>query len=408
MPVRSALAFADLWTLARASIGTAFAGDGTFTEYAANLPRPDHDPTTLQFLGLAVEAAATNQVTNPRREGAVVGSPGTVPTGWTVVGVGGYSHQVVGLGAEDGIPYIDLRVYAPAAAGNSNNYNFRLIPSIALTAGETWTGSIFHRLIAGDVAPWAFRLYIGANSNAASLLPTPTTAPLRTQRVSITRTMAATEATAAISYAFVTPGPNGAGNGDVTIRIGLPQLTLGAARSSIILPPAGTPGVTTRPAEDIQAANPASWFNGAAGTFVLDVMPGQSSAAAERGLLGLSDGTANNTVDLRLLAASNVLRLTVVSGGVTTVVALDTAAATALARSTVRLSYGPAGWLLSLNGGAPVAAAGAMPPGISVVRLGRKAGTTDVLQGWLGPRVQWFGRQYTDVVADDGFTIRTR
>lgn len=408
MTVRSALAFADLWTLSRGAIGTAFGPDGVFTEYAANLPRPDHDPATLAFLGLNVEAAATCQVANPREEGAVVGSPGTVPTGWVVGGVGGYSHQVVAIGTEDGIPCIDLRVYAPAAAGNVNNYAFRFIPSIVLTSGETWTGSIFHRLIAGDVSPWTFRLFIGANSNPASQVAAPTTAPLRTQRVSITRTMAATEATAVVSYAFATPGPNGAGNGDVTVRIGLPQLTLGSARGSIILPAAGAPAVTTRPADDIQATTPSRWLAGDAGTFVIDFLPGQGSAATERGLLALSDGTAANVVDLRMLAASNVVRLTVTAAGVTTVAALDTSAAGTLTRSTIRLSYGPSGWLLSLNGAAPLAAAGALPAGLSVVRLGRKAGTAEYLQGWLGPRVQWFGRQYTDAVADDGFTIRTR
>lgn len=407
MPVVRDYAATDLLSVARASSAWSFNAAGVLAESPPYALRTDFDPATLGFRGLLVESAGANQVANPRLEGAA--PTATLPTGMTVNGVTGWSHQIVGVGTEDGMSYLDLRVWSPSSNGNINNYRLNLVPSIAMLTGETWTASVNHRLIAGSMTGFTSLLLMGpGHTVGAATLANPTAAALRTQRATLSRTLAADEASSYLSYSLRTPGPNGSGAGDVTVRIASPALELRTFPTSILLPPAGTPGVSARAADDLALTDIGRWFSAAAGTFVIDFMPGQAASDAERGLLILDDATVSNRIRLRMLAANTNLRLSVDAGGVAVVPALDLASGAALTRHTVRMSYGPAGFLMSVNGGAPVSASGAMPAGLTRVMLGRSFPATHYLDGWIGPRVAFYPVQYTDSAAADGHTIRTR
>ena len=150
---------------------------------------------------IAGSGGTTNWITNPRVEGAIVGTPGTVPSYWNLDGVApGVTYQVVGTGTESGLSYVDLRLFGTMADANYTlalnlNLNTVLVPGFY---NETWTSSIYTRLMAGA--------FPAANGNEGITLMTyalnaaytvvytygftlpnlyrPTNAPLITQRFS--------------------------------------------------------------------------------------------------------------------------------------------------------------------------------------------------------------------------------
>src|SRR3954464_10592323 len=69
-------------THTRAGSAWYFDQTGTLQAAATNVPRLDWDPVTLQPRGLLVEEARTNGIRNNSMTGAVVGTPGTLPTNW--------------------------------------------------------------------------------------------------------------------------------------------------------------------------------------------------------------------------------------------------------------------------------------------------------------------------------------
>lgn len=410
MAVTRLMTVGELLAAQRTGAAWAFDAAGRLTEVAANMLRQDWDPATLTFRGVLAESQAVNLVTNPRWEGAATGAPGTAPTGMSFNGVGGWSHEIVALGAEDGMPTLDLRVWSPASNGNVNNYRFNLVPTITLAAGQAATGAICHRLVAGSMAGFTSRLIIGNVSPIAGAnLPDPTGAPLRSQRLALTRTPGAEEAGTYVAYALLTPGPSGSGAGDVTIRLGLPQLVLANILPSPSLPPVGTPGTSTRNADLLVMSAIERWFSAAQGTFVLDFTPGQATAAAARGILAADDGTFSNCFDVSMPSGSLAVQMFSAIGGGTNVALTTIGTASLLARNTLRLSYGPAGFIGSLNGAPPVVVAGATVPNLTRVKLGDRRGNFSAfLNGWVGPRMSYYPVQYTDAPAADGFTIRTR
>jgi hypothetical protein len=289
-------------TFTRASLATRFNESGALEEVASGVMRRHHDASGT-FLGLLFEEGATNIITNPRFEGGATGSPGTAPTGMSFNGVGGWSQEIVGFGTEDGIPYIDLRIWSPASNGNINNYRLNItVTGFTGTTGNAFTASAFHRLMAGDFSAWNARFVFGSEGGIVNL-PKPTSAPLKTQRVATTRTLAANQTSTFISYALITPGPNGAGAGDVTVRIGLPMVQTGIYASMPTMPPIGSPGSSSR-AKDILIL-PAGLITGLTDTISMDCI--YLAGASGNGMMlswgspsALTDGT-NGTIN----AASN-------------------------------------------------------------------------------------------------------
>ena len=48
--------------------------------------------------------------------GAVPGTPGTLPTDWSVSVPAGLTTNVIGTGVESGIPYVDLQIVGTATS----------------------------------------------------------------------------------------------------------------------------------------------------------------------------------------------------------------------------------------------------------------------------------------------------
>lgn len=218
--------------------------------YGANVPR-----FVLPNGGLLIGGQRSNGVRNPRAEGGVVGNPGTMPTNWSQTGPG-LSREIVGIGVEGGIPYIDLRIFGTST---STFYTFTGDAISAHTSaanGQAWTASIFARLISGTVRTTRahFRQQDSGGVDLGDVianLTVPTTGALGACRMVGTATL--TNASTARLFSFFQVLFSSGTVIDDTWRLGFPQLELGAFASTPILPPVGTPGASTRGTDIVTA-----------------------------------------------------------------------------------------------------------------------------------------------------------
>jgi hypothetical protein len=251
---------------------------GVLQEAAAGVIRWDYSTGTRTLLN---EAASTNHIANPRASGAVAGSPGTVPTGWTVTGsASGITQTIAAAGTDNGIPYVDIRLVGTASATQAFQIVFVSATSVVAAVGETWTTALYSKVAAGAVTGTTIQVGLieagGSSTPSTNQTFTPTTADLYTQRISVSRTItvANTAYIRARAQVIVTNGATI----DLTLRIGAPQLEKAAAISSVILPEVGTPAVTSRDMERLYTArniwtSPAlasleTVFTGVAGTWI--------------------------------------------------------------------------------------------------------------------------------------------
>jgi hypothetical protein len=232
-----------------------------------NTPRFDHNPETLVSKGLLFEDRRTNSIRNNTMVGAVAGTPGTLPTNWSVASAAGLTTNVIGTGTSGGVTYIDLRI-----TGTATGISYVFVPEaatqIAALNGQAWASSAWWSVVAGNltnVTAYFFDIReldsggVQLNSGGISV-----SAPTST----FTR-IAASRTTSNASTAFVQPRfrfavTNGAAV-DFTLRIGLPQLERGAFATSVI--PTTTTALTR--AGDLAVmtgTNFSSWYNQSEGT----------------------------------------------------------------------------------------------------------------------------------------------
>lgn len=282
-------------TFSRGSSATYFDNSGTLRTAGVDTPRFEYDVVTGALRGLLSEEQRTNYVYNPRAEGFV--APSTYPPDWSQSEGSGVSPIIVGTGTEDGIPYVDVRWSGTTTAVGNMNF-FPLTPGPAASPGQVWTTSCYVRIVDGDFTNLTnFSILSSDNSPAGNHQNgpgTPTTAPLKSQRWLNTFTVA-TGATAingvGIQITNIAPGPI-----NITLRIGAPQLEQGNFASSSILPPVGSPAVTTR-AADYTDLSSAGWLNPNMGAIIAVFVPRYLPAVGNpNGVFQLSDGTINNQV----------------------------------------------------------------------------------------------------------------
>ena len=273
---------AEMLTFTRAGTATYFGSDGLLKTAAANEARFDYDPVTLQPRGLLVEGSRTNSIRNNTMQGAASGTPGTMPTNWstgfnTTTGV---SREVVGTGVEGGINYIDVRFFGTAVGAGSFDLFFDGVNSIAALTGQRWSISYFWRLIAGSTTglSGATNLlyehtsgtaFVGTTSAGSAIFPT--SASLGSQRVRGSGVLSG-GATTAFVRPLVKVNIANAATIDITLRIGMPQLELGAYSTSVM--PTTTTAVT-RAADNVVMTGTqfSDWFNANEGTFAVEFDP---------------------------------------------------------------------------------------------------------------------------------------
>ena len=273
-----------LVTATRSGTATFFDSTGTLQNAAANTPRVSYDPANLS-LGpfLLAEEERTNSIRNNTMQGAVAGAPGTFPTNWSELTVAGVTRSILAVSSEDGIPYIDVRIAGTPTT--TANYSIRAEQTnqIVASSEQLWTGSFFARVIAGTIGGANPRVLVNERTAVGGFIgstvtPLVAAGNLRSARTAVTRTVSASGGR--VDPSMIVSCTKGVPI-DITLRIGLPQLELGATASSPIL----TFGsAVTRSADNLPVTNlAATGFNASEGTIYCAWARDSASGAATGG-----------------------------------------------------------------------------------------------------------------------------
>jgi len=369
-------------------------GSGTYATWQVSnlMPRLDYNPSTLAALGFLVEESRTNSIRNNTMVGAVAGTPGTAPTNWVTVSTG-LTRTVVGTGTSNGINYIDIRFNGTT----SGVIDIQVKPDgnvgpISGSTGQSWTESSWVAIVGGSTANITDQWLV---INEYSAGPTY----LRTSNVvsnilagGATLTRVSGASTLGASTTIVEPvivlrtGSSVAI--DITLRIGLPQLELGAFATSVI--PTTTTALTR--AVDVASVNTLSpWFNAAEGTIYAEAQLTRQNATAGLNTFYIWDtGISEIKTFYR---ASGATGAAVISSGSLQADLTPTAVIPANTITKLALAYAANDFAASGNGGAAVTdTAGTVPSGLSQVLLG---GPSGILNGYLR-RITYYPRRLSN------------
>ena len=305
-------------TVSRALTSYAEDTSGNWISFASGVPR-------ITNRGLLVEETRTNNIRNNSGQGAVPGTPGTSPTNWgSGTNGSGASWSVVGTGVENGIDYVDLRLSGTVTVTNEAFFFMETTTGIAALDGQTWTGSLYGRVISeslgslssfttgissriagGAAGTWQAR---GTNQIAAARAATR----LSQTRLTVTGTIADASTAFIWPLFYIVPS---LGPFDAVVRIGWPQLEQGAFATS---PIRTTSVAVTRPSEQNSLLGTAfsSWYtNAAAGTVYVETTSANSSSNGF--LADITDGTSANGIGSYFSVNGTFLTHLVNAGGVT-------------------------------------------------------------------------------------------
>ena len=237
------------------------------TTVANSSPRWDYDPVSLQLRGLLLEDQRTNGVRNSTMQGAVPGTPGTLPTNWAVnPNTSALSSQVVATGTDNGIPYLDLRIFGTASAASTYVIYYELVTGIPAVTGQAWTFNYYWKLAAGTLnGLTAPTMNLREQTSGGALvadhwlaIAAPTNTSLVTQRMtqSLTLNGGATVANIRPMLAFTVTN---AAVVDATLRLAAPQAEQGGFATSFI---PTTSAAVSRSIDScsIPPANMTPWF----------------------------------------------------------------------------------------------------------------------------------------------------
>jgi hypothetical protein len=341
-------------------------------------PRFDYDPVTLQPKGLLIEEQRTNSIRNNTMVGAVAGTPGTLPTNWSVFSSGGLTTTVVGTGTSSGVNYVDLRFSgtstAPFYVMSFDN------SAVSASAGQIWAESFWVSLLGGSLANinscninirWS-----GGATSDTSFVPTTTF-----NRVSGVGTVPS--GTTAMFPALYLNMTNGAAI-DFTLRIGMPQLELGAFATSVI---PTTTAAATRAADVavMTGANFSNWYNQTEGSFY--AQHSQIVSGINGQIYAASDGTTNNRVSFRTASFAGLVTV----GGVAQATIDCGSSGVANAVTNTSLAFRLNSINAALNGVLGSEDTSASIPTVSQLQLGQIAGVA-FLNGHIR-RIAYFPRR---------------
>lgn len=151
-------ALPDVWTSAHRAAGIAYlVVEFDYDREAFGSGQPN---VSAIVRGAKCYDPRKNKVPNPFADGAVVGAPGTLPTGWSRNVSNGLTSEIIGTGtdAATGWPYITMKVSGTATAAGTMYLN--PVPNTvapAAAAGQTWSGRAMVRRLAGMAwTGWSF------------------------------------------------------------------------------------------------------------------------------------------------------------------------------------------------------------------------------------------------------------
>jgi hypothetical protein len=322
---------------------------------------------------LLIEEQRTNSIRNNTMQGAVAGTPGTVPTNWFIDSATGNltTRQIVGIGTESGITYIDVRFVTSGVYGASAYFDSST--GIAALNGQTWTSSVYVRMVGGSSTNVTHAISIVENNVSGTFLAggdssstTPTSGLLASNRLSYTRT----NTNASTAFVQTRLRIDFTGAADITLRIGLPQLEQGAFATSVI--PTTTTALTRNAdVASMTGTNFSSWFNAATGSLYTEFVINSTAPTSGFPTASVfSDGTFNNRIVTAFLNdAVNTLEMFVSNGGASQA-SLISGAYTALTVAKMIGVYATNDFALCVNGGSVLTDTSGTVPTVSRFDVG--------------------------------------
>ena len=134
-------------TVIRATTATRINASGIREVVPANTARIDYSTGKGMIL---VEPQRTNLIRNSTMQGAVVGTPGTLPTNWA--SSLGLTQTIVSKGVENGLNYIDYKLSGTAVTVNSQ-LQFEGTNIISASIGQDWSASVYLKIISSTLPP---------------------------------------------------------------------------------------------------------------------------------------------------------------------------------------------------------------------------------------------------------------
>jgi hypothetical protein len=377
-------------TFTRASGATYFDANGVLQTAANDAPRFDHDPVTGESRGLLIEEARTNSIRNSQAGGAtvgVIGSGGALPTNWGTVGITGgadVNREIVATGTEAGMSYVDLRLYGTASA--SMFVGFDTITGIVAADGQTWSGSVYVKLVAGSMANiGSVRVQVRANDVSGSTLQsgattfTPSASLARYSHTLVFNNASIARTRSGLAFF------DAAGAIDITLRIAAPQLELGAFPTSYI---PTTSAAATRAADSAVVTPVSSFYNQVESTIFSEMS--STSVAFDSTIIAINDSTQNEQIDQRLAITSVTMRARV--GGVNQASMAGVSPVVVPVASTVYkfvAAYKQDDFAASMDGATVVTdTSGNMPTGLSRMVIGSRTGSA-FLSGHIRKIAYW-------------------
>jgi hypothetical protein len=341
--------------------------NGILESVASGVPRLDF-PIGSGCPALLVEPAATNSIRNNSMQGAVTGTPGTLPTNWSEA-VAGLTRQIVAVGTENGVDFIDIKL-----SGTATGASIVIAPetnaSIVAASGQTWAHSAYIKIISSPAPPTSFALGFrealsdGTFVAFGSTAVTPTTTLTRFQA-----TRALTGATTARVQPQLAITVVSGSTYDFTIRIGWPQIEQGSVATS---PIRTTNATATRNADVINKTAVSGLIGQTEGTLYAEVgLINTPVTPFSRGIAIIDNGTLNrdNCVDIRQNSLGQVLAVVRVAGS-NVFTTLTSAAVSGVCK--IAFAYSATQCELYVNGirVGTGAVPSSLPTSLSAIRLG--------------------------------------
>lgn len=356
-------------TTVRASSGYANDASGNWTLFGNNIPR-------ITNLGLLVEESRINAIRNNSMQGAIVGTPGTLPTNWGIQAANGLATNVIGFGTESGIDYLDVQIVG-ATSGTTYQLRIGEGPSqIAAVQNQVWGQSVFLRQVGGDytnitqsiLASFEFTAGVVFLQSDQVNISNPTSAALSTQR--FTNIFTVGQATAAFLMPVLQLNTNNGAAVNITLRIGWPQLELGAFVTS---PIRTTAAAVTRAADVITLTSPPV-FGAAYSMFVKGTPQTSGAVAIAQNPLSISDNSNNNRFVARRNGTPFGEHLVLVTGGAVNINADMSTAVWGNVSGKIAFAGAAGDQKAAFNGTLDTNSyASAMPVGVNTVYIGASA-----------------------------------
>jgi hypothetical protein len=228
-------------SFSRSSTKTCIGSDGLLQTVPVDVPAWQYDASNLSAAPTPLlELAATNLIPNSTGAGAVVGTPGTLPTyQGTYTNTTGMTLSVAGVGTEAGIQYVDYRLSGtPAAGGTVFDLQLAAYPGTVINSNTTVTQSVSCSLVAGTIngitsLDCGLVEFSSTNVNLVARVIAAVSLSSGPLSGKVLNGSPLTTGTTAYGIPYLRFTLTGVAV-DVTFRVGLAQLEVGASRTSYI------------------------------------------------------------------------------------------------------------------------------------------------------------------------------